>query len=248
MVSASASLLTPAELTPRALCADLDRRIADPTDASAILSLALTEVFGGRIALVSSFGTESALLLQLAAEIDRSVPVIFLDTGKLFPETLDYRDQLVDMLGLTDVRVVTPAAVQIARDDAQGNLWRTDADHCCNIRKTQPLKSAVAGFDAWITGRKRFQSLTRAAVGVFEPASDGRVKVNPLAHWTVEQIAAEFELRDLPHHPLEEFGFLSVGCTTCTAPVAAGEDRRAGRWRGMAKTECGIHLPEPAFA
>jgi phosphoadenosine phosphosulfate reductase len=230
------------------LCADLDQRIADPTDASAILALAMTEVFDGRIALVSSFGTESALLLQMAAEIDRSVPVIFLDTGKLFPETLDYRDQLVNRLGLTDVRVITPPAVALAREDADGQLWRADADRCCNLRKTRPLNTALDGFDAWITGRKRFQSLTRASVGVFETAADGRVKVNPLAHWTADQIAEEFDLRDLPRHPLEEYGFLSVGCTTCTAPVQDGEDRRAGRWRGMAKTECGIHMPEPAFA
>ncbi|MCB8875323.1 phosphoadenylyl-sulfate reductase [Acidisoma silvae] len=217
-------------------------------DASAILDVALSQAFDGRIALVSSFGTESALLLQMAAQIDRSVPVVFLDTGKLFPETLDYRDRLVDQLGLTDIRVVTPASVAIAREDAEGKLWREDADRCCELRKTKPLQSALDGFDAWITGRKRFQSLTRAAVGIFEPASDGRIKVNPLAHWTVDQIAAEFDLRELPHHPLEAYGFLSVGCTTCTAPVAPGEDRRAGRWRGMAKTECGIHMPALAFA
>ncbi|MCB8882292.1 phosphoadenylyl-sulfate reductase [Acidisoma cellulosilytica] len=248
MVSASASLRSPAEQISRQLCADLDRRIADPMDASAILRVALTEAFDGSIALVSSFGTESALLLQMAAEIDRSVPVIFLDTGKLFPETLEYRDQLVDQLGLTDIRVITPRAVEIARQDAEGKLWRDNADRCCSLRKTQPLNAALDGFDAWITGRKRFQSLTRASVGLFETAADGKIKVNPLAHWSVDQIAAEFDARDLPHHPLEAFGFLSVGCTTCTAPVAAGEDRRAGRWRGMAKTECGIHLPEPAFA
>jgi phosphoadenosine phosphosulfate reductase len=248
MLSASASHLSPAEQTARALCADLTCRIADPADASAILDLALTEIFDGRIALVSSFGTESALLLQFAAEIDRTVPVIFLDTGKLFPETLDYRDQLVDRLGLTDVRVITPSATRIAREDAEGKLWRDNADQCCSLRKTRPLQTALEGFDAWITGRKRFQSLTRAAVGIFEADAAGRVKVNPLAHWTADQIAAEFEARDLPHHPLEAFGFLSVGCTTCTAPVADGEDRRAGRWRGQAKTECGIHLPEPAFA
>ena len=223
-------------------------RIADPMDASAVLRLAMTEVFPGGIALVSSFGTKSALLLQMAAEIDRAVPVIFLDTGKLFPETLDYRDQLVGLLGLTDVRIVQPAATQVARHDPDGRLWRENADSCCSLRKTRPLQATLEGFDAWITGRKRFQSSTRRSVGLFEAEAAGRIKVNPLAHWSVQQITSEFDARDLPRHPLEAYGFLSVGCMTCTAPVAEGEDRRAGRWRGQAKTECGIHLPAPAFA
>lgn len=248
MTSASATLSLSAEDAARRLCASFTARIADPEDASAVLRLAMTEAFCGRLALVSSFGTESALLLQMAAEIDRAVPVIFLDTGKLFPETLEYRDRLVALLGLTDVRVVTPASAQIARHDADGRLWRDDADRCCGLRKTLPLQAALHGFDAWVTGRKRFQSATRAQVALFEPEASGRVKVNPLAHWSAEQIASEFEARDLPRHPLEAYGFLSVGCTTCTAPVAPGEDRRAGRWRGQTKTECGIHLPAGAAA
>jgi phosphoadenosine phosphosulfate reductase len=245
MISASATLLSPAEQTARQLCSTLERRIANPADAAAVLRLAVTEAFAGRIALVSSFGT---LLLEMAAEIDRTIPVIFLDTGKLFPETLEYRDHLVERLGLTDIRVVTPVASQLARHDADGALWRENADRCCSLRKTLPLQSALEGFDAWITGRKRFQSATRAQVGLFEPESSGRVKVNPLAFWSADEVAAEFDARDLPRHPLEAYGFLSVGCTTCTAPVAEGEDRRAGRWRGQTKTECGIHLPAPAFA
>ncbi|HEX3982350.1 MAG TPA: phosphoadenylyl-sulfate reductase [Acidisoma sp.] len=248
MISASATLSSPAEESARQLCAALEARVVETTDAEAVLRLAMTEVFDGRIALVSSFGTESALLLQMASDIDRAVPVIFLDTGKLFPETLEYRYRLVQQLGLTDVRVITPVASQLARHDAEGRLWRDNADRCCSLRKTLPLQSALEGFDAWITGRKRFQSTTRAQVGLFEAEASGRVKVNPLAFWSAEEIAAEFDARDLPRHPLEAYGFLSVGCTTCTAPVAEGEDRRAGRWRGQAKTECGIHLAVPAFA
>ena len=230
------------------LCKALESRIDDQGDASAILRLALNDAFPGKVALVSSFGTESALLLDLAAEIDPSVPVIFLNTGKLFPETLDYCETLVDRLGLTDVRFVRPGARAVEAQDPDGALWRQHADRCCSLRKTQPLQSALDGFDAWITGRKRFQSASRRAVDVFEADSAGRIKVNPLAFWTPERIDAEFRRRDLPRHPLEAFGFLSVGCTTCTVPVTSGADRRAGRWPGQAKTECGIHQPIPEFA
>ena len=212
------------------------------------MRLAFGDAFPGPVALVSSFGTESALLLDLAAEIDRAVPVIFLDTGKLFPETLEYRDTLIDRLGLTDVRLVQPEARAVATQDANGTLWRQHPDRCCNLRKTQPLQTALEGFSAWITGRKRFQSSARRDVGLFEAESGGRIKVNPLAFWSADRIAAEFDRRDLPRHPLEAFGFPSVGCTTCTVPVTDGSDRRAGRWPGQAKTECGIHLPAPAFA
>lgn len=242
------SSILPAEEAALRLCARLQSRIDDPMDASAVLHLAITEAFAGSITLVSSFGTESALLLQMAADIDPSVPVTFLDTEKLFPETLEYRDQLVQRLGLRDVRIVKPVASQVARHDPEGGLWRENADRCCNLRKTLPLQTALEGFDAWITGRKRFQSATRRGVGLFEAEANGRIKVNPLAFWSSQQIADEFDARGLPHHPLEAYGFLSVGCTTCTAPVAPGEDRRAGRWRGQGKTECGIHLPGSVFA
>jgi phosphoadenosine phosphosulfate reductase len=244
---ASASLSTSAQ--PQSKLQDnLKSRIADKSDASEILRVALQDVFPGRVVLVSSFGTESALLLDLAAEIDQAVPVIFLDTGKLFPETLEYRDRLIDRLGLTDVRVVRPESRAVAAHDADGGLWRQHADLCCTIRKTRPLQTALQGFEAWITGRKRFQSTARRDVGVFEADAAGRMKVNPLAFWSADRIAAEFARRDLPRHPLEAYGFLSVGCTTCTAPVTEGGDRRAGRWAGQAKTECGIHLPVPVFA
>lgn len=248
MNALSAPFPPPSDDSAGRLCAELQARIADPMDASAVLRLAMTEAFPGGIALVSSFGTESAVLLHLAAEIDPAIPVIFLDTRKLFPETLEYRDQLVQHLGLRDVRVIQPSTQQVARHDGDGRLWRENADRCCNLRKTLPLQDALVEFDAWITGRKRFQSATRQTVGLFEPEDSGRIKVNPLAFWSSEKIAAEFEARGLPHHPLEAYGFLSIGCTTCTAPVAPGEDRRAGRWRGQDKVECGIHLPDPALA
>jgi phosphoadenosine phosphosulfate reductase len=198
--------------------------------------------FNGRIALVSSFGTESAVLLHMVAEIDRSTPVIFLDTGKLFPETLAYRDQLVAQLGLLDVRNARPDAARIAALDPRGTLWVTDPVMCCWQRKVEPLDAALEGFDAWITGRKRHQANTRREMPMIERGEDGRTKINPLANWNAETIAAYFERHDLPRHPLQVQGFASIGCATCTRPVKPGEDPRAGRWSGRSKTECGIHL------
>ncbi|EWY42569.1 phosphoadenosine phosphosulfate reductase [Skermanella stibiiresistens SB22] len=223
---------------------DLDalrERYAGLSGADLLRPLMTTE-FRGRVALVSSFGTEAAVLLALAAEVDPGIPVIFLDTGKLFGETLRYRDTLIKRLGLTDVRTIEPDAVELKAADPEGLLWQTQPDACCHVRKTVPLNRALAGFDAWITGRKRFQATTRAALADIELDVDGRHKINPLASWTPEMIKAEFERRDLPRHPLEADGFLSIGCMPCTDRVAPGEDARSGRWAGLGKTECGIHL------
>lgn len=216
-------------------------------EGTALMAAVIKEAFPGRIALVSSFGTESAVLLALAAEVDPTIPVVFVDTGKLFGETLRYRDQLVTLLGLTDVRCVGPSKGDMAATDRDGLLWQKASDACCHLRKTLPLRDALNGFDAWITGRKRFQSATRAALPVFE-AQDGRVKVNPLAPWNRERLDEEFAWRKLPRHPLEADGFLSIGCYTCTERVAPGADPRSGRWAGMGKTECGIHTTNSNYS
>jgi phosphoadenosine phosphosulfate reductase len=206
------------------------------------LRTAITETYPRRIALVSSFGTEAAVLLHLVASIDRATPVLFVDTLKLFPETLRYRDLLVARLGLRDVRTIRPDAALVTREDPAGDLWRRDPDRCCTLRKVEPLAQALAGFDAWINGRKRFQGGTRATLAAIEQA-DGRAKLNPMADWSVEDIDGYFAIHHLPRHVLEADGFTSVGCLPCSAPTLPGEDRRAGRWRGQDKTECGIHLP-----
>jgi phosphoadenosine phosphosulfate reductase len=216
--------------------------------AEAVLAEALRKRFPGRIALVSSFGTESAVLLHMIAAIDPATPVVFLDTGKLFPQTLAYREALVARLGLTDVRSIRPSPKTLAKYDPTGTLWRTDPDLCCAIRKTNPLDDALAGFEAWITGRKRVQGATRAAIEHFETGPDGRKVVNPLAFWTAEEIEAYFVRHDIPRHPLESQGYPSVGCATCTIRAAVSGDRRAGRWAGLDKTECGIHQPRQAAA
>lgn len=207
----------------------------------ATISSALVDKVAGEAAVVSSFGAESAVLLALAAEVDRSVPVVFLETGKHFPETLRYRDRLIEVLGLTDVRSIEPATEHLATDDPDGILWASDPDGCCEIRKVRPLERALAPFDAWLTGRKRFQASTRQELAAVE--WDGvHIKINPLAEWDRDDLAAYVVARDLPAHSLVAQGFPSIGCMPCTERVAEGEDARSGRWRGQGKTECGIHM------
>ena len=196
----------------------------------------------GRVAVVSSFGTESAVLLHLVAQADPATPVIFVDTLKMFQETLDYREALTQRLGLVNSSVVQPDPAVLAAKDENGLRWSWDPDGCCEIRKVEPLRRAKQGLDAWISGRKAFQSVTRQNLPRFE-IEDGRLKVNPLGDWTKDDLDAYFAEHDLPRHPLEAQGYLSVGCQPCTSIVAPGEDPRAGRWRGWDKTECGIHSP-----
>jgi phosphoadenosine phosphosulfate reductase len=206
-----------------------------------ILESALRTHFPGDVALVSSFGADSSVLLHMASRIDPAVPVVFIDTGKLFGETLRYRDALVDRLGLTDVRSIRPQPIRLDTVDPEGTLWFRDTEACCAVRKIEPVSLALDDFGAWITGRKRYQAQTRARLSVFEV--DGvKIKVNPLAGWSAADVAAYRSSHDLPAHPLVADGFRSIGCMPCTDRVADGEDDRAGRWRGKAKTECGIHL------
>ncbi len=182
------------------------------------------------------------MLLHLLTQVDRGAPVLFVDTQKLFGETLRYREALIGRFGLTGVRTILPYADDLATADPQGSLWLRDTDACCHIRKVLPLERALEGFDAWITGRKRFQSSGRADLDVFEVA-EGRIKLNPLANWSVAQLKEYAEQHDLPPHPMVAQGYPSIGCMPCTDKVAPGEDPRAGRWRGAEKIECGIHLP-----
>jgi phosphoadenosine phosphosulfate reductase len=210
--------------------------------ASAVLRHALSDPQVGRIALVSSFGAESVVLLHMLAMIDRTVPVLFIDTQMLFAETLDYQRQVAARLDLTDLRIIHAQPVAVAAKDPDGQLHRTDPDGCCALRKTEPLERALDGFDAWITGRKRFQASTRAALEFFEADTDGRLKVNPLAHWDKADVQDYMINNRLPRHPLVARGYPSIGCAPCTSPVKPGEDERAGRWRGAAKEECGIHF------
>jgi len=228
-------------LSDAAAC-DALRAAAADKDGLALVRAVLRSPAAGRIALVSSFGAESAVLLDMVATVEPSTPVIFLDTGKLFAETLAYQRELCTLLGLTDVRHVRPEPADLATYDTAGDLHRHDPDFCCHLRKTEPLDQALDGFVGWITGRKRFQGGARADLPLIEsePAT-GRLKINPLAHWDLEDVRHYRRLRQLPLHPMVPKGFASVGCRPCTTPTRPGESPRAGRWRGLDKLECGIH-------
>ncbi|MEM7780199.1 MAG: phosphoadenylyl-sulfate reductase [Pseudomonadota bacterium] len=211
-----------------------------------MLSAVIRDNLAGDVAVVSSFGAESVVLLHLLAEVDPNIPVLFLDTGKHFAETLAYRDEVVGRLGLTNLQILTPDEAELAKKDESGLRWSYDPDGCCEIRKVKPLAKALQDIDASFTGRKAFQSATRANLPRFEvdtADAQGRLKINPLIDWTAEDIAAYFEQHDLPRHPLVARGFPSIGCEPCTHKVAPGEDPRSGRWKGWDKTECGIHKP-----
>jgi phosphoadenosine phosphosulfate reductase len=219
--------------------AALDRALRDAPPAK-IIEAALNTVGREHLALVSSFGTESAALLKVMADVDPAIPVVFLDTGWLFEETLAYRDTLIATLGLRDVRSIKPLEETLSREDPDRELWFSDPDACCRIRKVEPLARALKPFSAWINGRKRFQGGARAEIPVVE--DDGaKLKFNPFANVSREEIEAIYKLAKLPPHPLVASGYLSVGCMPCSSRTALDEDARAGRWRGRAKTECGIH-------
>lgn len=216
------------------------------TETQEMLRSVLRDNLAGDVAVVSSFGAESAVLLHLVAQVDPNTPVLFLETHKHFPETIAYRDLLVERLGLTNLIIVEPDADVIAKKDDTGLRWSWDPDGCCEIRKVIPLAKALAHYDASITGRKGFQSSTRAGLPRFEidrSDAQGRLKINPLASWSKEELEAYFIEHDLPAHPLVAQGYPSIGCAPCTSKVAPGEDARSGRWKGWDKVECGIHVP-----
>ncbi len=207
-----------------------------------LLETVIAENPDKRIALVSSFGANSAVLLHLVASIDPSISVLFIDTGKMFGDTSAYRDEIAASLGLTNIRVISPQQNVLKAVDPHGALWMSDRDSCCSIRKVQPFAQALKDYDIWISGRKRFQNGQRVDLPLFE-LDGARMKINPLANWTTGDIDIYRNAFSLKQHPLVAKGYPSIGCEPCTTPVNDGEDERAGRWRGMDKTECGIHVP-----
>jgi phosphoadenosine phosphosulfate reductase len=244
LLEALARPLDPVE--PAILHAELLNERFAHRHAREVLDDVIRREFPGRVALVASFGAESAVLLHLVASVDPSLPVIFIDTGKIFGSTHRYRDELVERLGLTDVRIARPDPAVLTTQDIDGALWLREPDQCCAIRKVAPLARALSGFDAWISGRKRYQGGKRTDLPLVE-ADGRRLKINPLAGWSKEDVTAYRELHELPEHPLVADGFRSIGCMPCTDRVAEGEDERSGRWRGRDKTECGIHLGLASF-
>ena len=210
-------------------------------DGEELIRVFLEHEMPGQFALVSSFGIEAAVLLHMVSRIDKNLPVIFIETQKLFDETVSYRDELADHLGLTDIRNITPSELDLRQEDKNGDLHKINPNQCCYIRKVLPLEKALEGFDGWISGRKRFHGGSRSNLPTIE-MSDGRVKINPLAFWPVARIQDYFNKYDLPRHPMQEKGYLSVGCQPCTSKPVSQEDVRSGRWVGQDKQECGIHL------
>ena len=242
------------DVTPRFSDADVAALNArfEGVPTKEMVDAVLQEGLLGRVALVSSFGAESAVLIHLVVEAGAKTDIIFLDTGKHFAETLAYRDTLARHLDFAPVNLQPDPAILAARDET-GLRWSYDPDGCCDIRKVLPLETALGSYDASITGRKGFQSGTRSGLARFElDGASGRIKWNPLASWTKPELDSYFEAHALPRHPLEAQGYLSIGCAPCTSKVAPGEDPRSGRWKGWDKVECGIHVPltpgeEPAF-
>ena len=210
--------------------------------ATAVLEHALKDDDLGRVALVSSFGAESVVLLHLVSVIAPETPVLFIDTRMLFQETLDYQRELAEKLALCDIRTIRANPARVSFEDPDGTLHQYSTDACCNVRKVEPLERALSKFDGWITGRKRFQNADRGTIDFFENEGDFRIKVNPLAHWGREDLEEYMVENRLPRHPLVAKGYPSIGCAPCTSAVKPGEDPRAGRWRGQPKTECDIHF------
>lgn len=220
-------------------------------DALPLMRVIIRDEFKGECALISSFGADAAMMLSLVSEVDPSTPVLFLETQKHFPETLDYARTLTARLGLTNVKWLTPDPKLVANIDTAGELWKTQPNRCCWLRKVEPLNRAVEelGIKALITGRKRYQTSERSEMQTIELDDKGIFRINPIALWSKERAKEEFKNRNLPEHPLVAKGYLSIGCAPCTAPVKEGQDERAGRWshtigiENEQKTECGIHLP-----
>ncbi len=231
----------PLELSTDQRVAALNARFA-PHDAATVMELAMCDRQLGRITLVSSFGAESVVLLHLLAQLDRALPVLFIDTEMLFPETLAYQRDVTEWLGLTNVQTIRADAATIRARDPMRALRLTDPDACCALRKTAPLQAALASYDTWVNGRKRFQGSSRARLNYVEADAAGRIKINPLVHWSTADLQGYMTQHDLPRHPLVAKGYPSIGCAPCTTRVRDGEDPRAGRWRDQAKDECGIHI------
>ncbi len=209
-------------------------------EATELLQPLIQDELQGKIAVSSSFGAESAILLHMVSQIDVTTPVLFIDTGKLFQKTIEYRDTVAEFLGLQNIKIISPDQKVIENKDGNGDLWKTSPDLCCEIRKVHPFEHELSKYSAVITGRKRYQANTRSTLDMIE--HDGKqIKINPIARWDIQKLQNYMVEHNLPAHPLVSEGYLSIGCEPCTSKVKAGEDPRAGRWRGKDKTECGIH-------
>ena len=205
-----------------------------------ILSFSIDK-FESKIVYVCSFGTESAIILSMISKINKNFPILLINTNFLFPETLEYKEKLLDNLGLHNCIEVTPEKESLKIYDPENNLWKTNVDKCCEIRKVIPLQKELEKFDSWISGRKSYHLDSRENLNPFEQAN-GKIIINPLVSMTKNQVEEYFNKNSLPKHPLFSEGYLSIGCINCTSKTTNFDNVRSGRWKNNSKTECGIHL------
>src|SRR5215469_9895336 len=198
--------------------------------------------FGVDVTLATGFGAEGVALIDMAVEVNPQVDIFFLDTGFLFPQTYELRDRIQDRYGIR-IRSVSTALTPERQQELHGpRLWERDPDLCCRLRKLEPLRKALDGFDAWMTAIRRDQSPARAVARVVEWDSRWNlVKINPLVRWSRADVWRYIVRNGLAYNPLHDSGYPSIGCTHCTEPISRGEHERAGRWKGSNKTECGLH-------
>jgi len=205
------------------------------------------ERFGARAGIGTSFQGAGLVMMHIAKTSGLAFPIFTLDTGLLFPETLDTKQRLEEFFGFRIESLVPDLTVE-QQEEAQGpELWKTNPDLCCTMRKVLPLRGKLAELDCWITGLRRQQSDTRAGIGVVEvyvfdeDAGRDIVKLNPMANWKREDVWSYIKQHGIPYNPLHDRGYRSIGCMPCTRATASGENERAGRWIGFNKVECGIH-------
>lgn len=207
--------------------------------------VAAIECYTPKIVLACSFGAEDVVLVDMIHRIHPSVPLFYLDTDFLFPDTYATRDRIIERYDLKPAQVIQIKSLLTPDEQVQRYgeaLWANDPDRCCQLRKVEPLTRVLQGYNAWITGIRRDQAPSRANAGLMEwDAKFGLVKVNPLARWTWADVWTYIKVYEVPYNPLHDRNYPSIGCTYCTAPVVPGDDPRAGRWKNFAKTECGLH-------
>ena len=218
---------------------DLNLRFQEQ-EANEILYESINKFFLKKIVYVCSFGAESAVILHLISNISKDFPIIFLNTGKLFDETLNYRNDLIKLFNLTNIIEIYPEKFDLTKHDANEVLWKADHNKCCEIRKVNPLKKALKPYTTWISGRKGYHSNERREKKVLEIVNSKFV-LSPLINWSQNKITEYFESFNIPKHPLYKKGYLSIGCRNCTVTSSDSNNVRSGRWSNTKKTECGIH-------
>ena len=215
-------------------------------EAPDLLKIMINKIFKNKIVLTSSFGAESIVILDLVSKINKNLPIIFLDTEKLFSETFNYLSKVKSFLKLKNIKVQKPLLKDLKLHDPKGSLHKSDPNLCCKIRKVIPLQKAIEPYDAWINGRKRFHGLDRADIKKIEKLNSV-IKINPLADWDFKKISSYINKHKLPEHPLSKKGYKSIGCFPCTSKVSEHDSHRSGRWKGLKKDECGIHTYNPSI-